>query len=173
MAFCRWLSEKTGEDFSLPTETQWEYACRAGTATALWYGNVDADFSGAANVADKNVEHLRDYSHNSKLAWMPRDARFDDHSMLTATVGSYAGNAWHLRDMHGNAAEWTRTAYRPYPYETDDGRDEASDTDRKVVRGGSWRDRPQRCRSAFRLSYPAWMGVYNVGFRVVAEVSQR
>ena len=74
--------------------------------------------------------------------------------------------------MHGNAAEWTRTTYRPYPYEAEDGRDAPSEDGRKVVRGGSWYDRPKRCASAFRLSYPAWQGVYNVGFRVVCEVER-
>lgn len=59
--------------------------------------------------------------------------------------------------MHGNVAEWTRSEYH------------ASQDGRKVVRGGSWRDRPQRCRSAFRLAYPAWQGVYNVGFRVICS----
>jgi formylglycine-generating enzyme required for sulfatase activity len=75
--------------------------------------------------------------------------------------------------MHGNAAEWTRSTYRPYPYHDDDGRNADSPDGRKVVRGGSFYDRPKRCRSAFRLSYPAWQCVHNVGFRVVAEEVSR
>jgi formylglycine-generating enzyme required for sulfatase activity len=67
--------------------------------------------------------------------------------------------------MHGNAAEWTRTAYRPTPY-ADDGRDAPDAGGEKVVRGGSFFDPPRRCRSAFRLRYPAWQRVFNVGFRV-------
>jgi hypothetical protein len=74
--------------------------------------------------------------------------------------------------MHGNVWEWTCSAYLPYPYRTDDGRNDLSNTGRKIVRGGSWYDRPKRCRSAFRLSYPAWQKVYNVGFRIVLEPKQ-
>jgi formylglycine-generating enzyme required for sulfatase activity len=82
-------------------------------------------------------------------------------------VGSYRPNAWGLYGMHGNAAEWTRSTYRPYPYREGDGRNEIANEGEKVVRGGSWYDRPKRCRSAFRLSYPEYQRVYNVGFRIV------
>jgi formylglycine-generating enzyme required for sulfatase activity len=166
--FCRWLSDKTGENFSLPTETRWEYACRAGAATPFSYGGLDADFSTHANLADRQVEHLRDYSHNSTRAWLPRDSRYDDKAMVTVPVGGYQSNAWGLFDMHGNAAEWTGSNYSF----TTVGREPRADDQRRVVRGGSWRDRPQRSRSAFRLGYPAWRKVYNVGFRVVCEDHQ-
>ncbi len=164
-AFCRWLSEKTGEKFTLPTEAMWEYACRAGTGTPLSYGNLDTDFSAHANLADQQIEHLRDYSHSAKIGWLPRDARHDDGAMVTAAVGGYQPNAWGLFDMHGNAAEWTRSTYAS---NTPGGKN-ADPADKKVTRGGSWRDRPLRSRSAFRLGYPAWQKVYNVGFRVVCE----
>ncbi|UCG58305.1 MAG: SUMF1/EgtB/PvdO family nonheme iron enzyme, partial [Phycisphaerales bacterium] len=72
-------------------------------------------------------------------------------------------------DMHGNVWEWTRSSYRPYPYRADDGRNDITGYGRRVVRGGSWYDRPKRCRSAFRLGYPEWRKVYNVGFRIVVE----
>jgi len=91
---------------------------------------------------------------------------------VTANVGSYKPNAWGLHDMHGNVWEWTRSTYRPYLYRPNDSRNDIGNTGRKVVRGGSWHDRPKRCRSAFRLSYPAWQKVYNVGFRVVVEPRQ-
>ena len=68
---------------------------------------------------------------------------------------------------NGNAWEWTLSACRPYPYRPADGRNAPGSNGRIVVRGGSWRDRPKRCRSAFRLSYPRWRKVFNVGFRVV------
>ncbi len=71
--------------------------------------------------------------------------------------------------MHGNAAEWTLTTYAPYPYQADDGRNAGRPEGEKVVRGGSWYDRPIRARSSFRQSYPAWQKIFNVGFRVIAE----
>jgi formylglycine-generating enzyme required for sulfatase activity len=173
MAFCRWLSQQTGEHFTLPTEAQWEYACRAGTATPFFYGDLDTDFSGFANLADATVKGL---VRGDSPDWVPKDPRFNDGALVTAKVGRYQPNAWGLYDLHGNVSEWTRTTYQPYPY-ADDGRDDGSDPPvpplskggRKVVRGGSWYDRPLRGRSAFRLSYSAWQGVYNVGFRVVCE----
>jgi len=181
MAFCRWLSQETGEQFTLPTEGQWEYACRAGTATALFYGELDTDFSKFANAADAK---LREFASNPYTVfqplrnatkyddWLPKDSRFNDGGLLSVDIGTYQPNAWGLRDMHGNMAEWTLSEYLPYPYREADGRNitgHGSRVTRRVVRGGSWRDRPKRCRSAFRLAYPSYQRVYNVTFRVVCE----
>jgi formylglycine-generating enzyme required for sulfatase activity len=168
--FCRWLSQRTGMPFSLPTEAQWEYACRAGTATPLWYGGLDSDFSAVANVAD---DSLRNWAYQG---WRPRspdlylrDARFDDGALVTTEVGHYSPNPWGLHDLHGNAAEWTRSRYVPYPYRDDDGRNDPAAAGLRVVRGGSWFDRPERCRSSFRLPYEPYQRIFNVGFRVVCE----
>ena len=98
-----------------------------------------------------------------------QDARFNDGSLVSVQPGRYRSNPWGLFDMHGNVAEWTWTAYRPYPYELGDGRDDSACEGRKVVRGGSWRDRPQRCTSSFRLGYEPYQWVFNVGFRVACE----
>jgi formylglycine-generating enzyme required for sulfatase activity len=170
MAFAEWLSGRSGAHANLPSEAQWEYACRAGTDSPLAFGDLETDFSGFANVADRNLRRLADEG------WRPaapdlvvRDDRFDDGALVTAPVGSYAPNAWGLYDMHGNAAEWTRTAYRAYPYRETDGRNRGGVYEKRVVRGGSWRDRPARCRSAFRLAYAPHQRVYNVGFRVILE----
>jgi len=188
MDFCRWLSKETGMNLTLPTEAQWEYACRAGTQSSLSYGNLDEDFTQWANVADKSLSvkpgptgglESNITAHFGKGILESAvyggnilcDINFDDKSVATANVGSYKPNIWGLYDMHGNACEWTRTTYRPYPYEADDGRESLTDSGRKVVRGGSWCDRPKLCRSSFRLSYPAWQRVHNVGFRVVSEIA--
>ena len=173
MAFCAWLSARTGLRFRLPTEAEWEWACRAGTATALAYGGVDTDFSTRANAGDRSftiaqrttggLEHLA--LEGAALA----DTRFDDHATVTLPVGSYAPNAWGLHDLHGNAAEWTLSAYRSFPYAADGRDDPALAAATRVVRGGSFFDPPARCRSAFRLDYPPWRRLFNVGFRVVCE----
>jgi len=174
MQFCDWLTEKLGERFSLPAEAQWEYACRAGTATALNYGELSEDFSAWANLLDRSyvqgwpqitggLEHL--VVDGAELA----ELRFDDRAAVTAAVKSYRPNRWGLYDMHGNVAEWTRSDYRPYPYDEDDGRHSLDLRTRKVVRGGSFFDPPRFSRSAHRWAYPAWQRVFNVGFRVVCE----
>jgi formylglycine-generating enzyme required for sulfatase activity len=187
MDFCRWLSKETGMNFTLPTEAQWEYACRAGSQSPLSYGDLNADFSQWANVADKSLSvhpgptgglESNITAHFGKGILESAvyggnilcDIRFDDGAIATSKAGSYKPNSWGLYDMHGNACEWTRTTYKPYPYIADDGRNDLTESGRKVVRGGSWCDRPKRCRSAFRLSYPAWQQVHNVGFRVVCEI---
>lgn len=155
-AFCRWLSEKLGEPVTLPAEAQWEWACRAGTATPLSYGDLDTDFSPFANLGDANLRKLADEGWRPKSPdLVPKDHRFDDGALVTAEVGRYAPNAWSLYDMHGNAAEWTSSNYGV--------------SGKKVVRGGSWRDRPKLCRSASRWAYDSWQRVFNVGFRVIIE----
>jgi len=173
MAFCRWLGARTGLAFTLPTEAQWEYAARAGTSTAFSFGQVSADFSAFANVADASIRLLAVRGVNPKpvknapptMDFVPRDDRFNDGQKIVCDVGRYRPNAWGLHDVHGNVAEWTLSAYRRYPYASD-GRDDPASAGERVVRGGSWRDRPKRCRSAFRLHYPKWQKVFNVGFRV-------
>jgi formylglycine-generating enzyme required for sulfatase activity len=108
----------------------------------------------------------------SSYDWVLRDKRFDDGAVISVDAGKYAPNPWGLCDMHGNVAEWTLSAYRPYPYRDEDGRNDEAYGGEKVVRGGSWYDRPFRCTSSFRLSYPSWQRVYNVGFRVVCEAGK-
>ena len=195
-AFCRWLGRKTGLRFDLPTEAQWEYACRAGSAEAMSFGGLAGDFSAFANLADRalavptsatgglttgltNPHHEKRQPRGRKITGVMEDSlfagdiptarRFDDGAVATAPAGRYRPNAWGLHDAHGNAAEWTRSLYRPYPYRADDGRNDPGVPGRRVVRGGSFRDRPARARSGFRLAFPVWQRVHNVGFRVACE----
>lgn len=186
-AFCDWLSERAGLDFSLPSEAQWEYACRAGSDQPLTYGDQDTDFSSCENLADEvfsrgvmkslavhpdtvtqwsgGVPHL--VLEGAKLA----DKRFRDGFSVTAPVGRFQPNAWGLYDMHGNAAEWTCSPYVRYPYDNVNEPPHDTDTQRRVVRGGSFFDPPARSRSAYRRAYNPWQPVFNVGFRVVCNVS--
>ncbi|MEG1543197.1 MAG: SUMF1/EgtB/PvdO family nonheme iron enzyme [Tannerellaceae bacterium] len=183
MDYCAWLSEKTGLQFTLPDEAQWEWACRAGSSTPFWFGELPADFSRYANMGDiklkefaactayKFYESARIIENPNKYDdWIPRDTTYNDGGFISEPVGRYIRSPWELFDMHGNVWEWTRSAYKPYPYRADDGRNNpttTAETTKRVARGGSWYDRPFRNTSSFRLPYRAYQKVYNVGFRVV------
>lgn len=178
MEFCRWLSARTGKKVTLPTEAQWEYAARGGRETDFFFGERDADFSAYANLGDVTLKELAVSGvdpkpiRNPNRFWdfVPRDEKFNDGTLHLAPVRSYRPNALGLYDMIGNAAEWTRSAYRPYPWNGGDGRDEETDLRvPRAVRGGSWYDRPGRATSSWRWGYPGWRQVYNVGFRVMIE----
>ncbi|MBM4035570.1 MAG: formylglycine-generating enzyme family protein, partial [Planctomycetes bacterium] len=164
--FCYWLSQKTGHKFALPTEAQWEWAARAGTDTPLYWGDAKADFGKLANLADAQLNQL---CIRDSPKWLPAIMGVNDGACVTGDVGRYQPNAWGLLDMAGNAAEWTNSSYRPYPYIATDGRESGSDSERKVARGGSYHDRPFRARSAVRYDYEPWRRVHNVGFRVLCE----
>jgi len=182
MDFCNWVSQKTGKKFSLPTEAQWEWACRAGSAEAYSFGKPGTDYSKYANLGDitlkeyaactafKNYESVRIIDNASKYDdWVPRDTIFDDRSFSSEQVGRFRYSPWELADMHGNVWEWTLSEFQPYPYNDSDGRNKVSKNvvSNRVVRGGSWYDRPFRATSSYRLSYRDYQKVFNVGFRVV------
>ncbi|MBI5691158.1 MAG: SUMF1/EgtB/PvdO family nonheme iron enzyme [Verrucomicrobia bacterium] len=140
VAFCAWLGARTGLQVALPSEAQWEYACRAGTDTPFPFGALNAEFSRHANLADQNLPGLG-------------TSLINDGAIVTVAVGRYLPNAWGLFDMHGNVAEWTSG-------ETSAG---------KVVRGGSFYDLPADASATARYAYPAWRQLHDVGFRVICE----
>ena len=132
--YCRWLSEKTGHYYRLPTEAEWEYACRAGTTTAYSYGD--------------DPEKLGDYG------WF-----YDNSDEAYHKVGQKKPNPWGLYDMHGNVSEWVLDGYSKdtyaglakkqpalWPYRVPAG------LYPRIVRGGSWDDDPEGLRSAVRFS---------------------
>ncbi len=178
MAFCRWLSEKTGERFTLPTEAQWEYACRAGTATPFFFGDLDADFSKFANLADAKLsEFASNPVHGRSAAGEPDQVRrLDSQGQPVQRRGAAdrragpvpaqrLGPVRHARQRGRVDADHLPAVSVPRGRRPRQRRQQG----RKVVRGGSWRDEPKRATSSFRLSYLPWQRVYNVGFRVVCE----
>ncbi len=176
--FCAWLSKKTGQKAALPTEAQWEWVCRAGSDQAMAFGRKTSDFSMHANLADKSIEKFavrgvnptfnKKYVGDPVFDYIPRIPAFDDRQFLVSGTKQYRPNAWGVYDMHGNVAEWTRSDYVSYPYQADKS-DSMNTHVKKVVRGGSFFDRPYRATASYRLGYAPWQGVFNVGFRIVIE----
>ncbi len=169
--FCRWLSKKTGENVQLPTEQQWKLAASAGRTTPFWFGDLDTDFSPYANLGDISLKEFvacTAYMNYTSVRILdnpnpfddrvPKDERTDDGHFLQTKPGQYAPNPFGLYDMYGNVAEWTRSEL-----DTADGEKEM------IVKGGSWHDRPYRCTTDFRIAYPPYQPVFDVGFRVVVE----
>ncbi len=165
-AYCKWLSEKTGKTFRLPTEAEWEWAARGGTATPFYWGGEEDDFGPYANLADKSLDSIP--NQRQTLNYYQRDMRYNDGQMVLGIVGKHRPNAFGLKDMIGNVAEWTQSAYVPYPY-ADDARNAPSPTAEVVARGGAWDLLPRFSHASLRVHYPQWQRVANVGIRLVCE----
>ncbi len=164
-AFCDWLSKKSGKTVVLPTEAQWEYACRAGTKTAYPWGDNPDDGKGWANCADQS---LKKQLPNAPAAWI--FFTWDDRSVFTVPVGSFKANAFGLYDMIGNVYQWCQDGYGDYEkgaVSDPTGTDAAS---LRVLRGGSWSDGPANCRSANRNRRENGIRGDHFGFRVAAGV---
>ena len=147
--FCRKVSQKTGMPVRLPTEAEWEYACRGGTTMRFSFGDSDAELFRYANYADTNAN----------IPWS--DKAHNDGFANTAPVGSFKPNAWGLYDMHGNVSEWCQDGYEDCYVKSP-----AADPYR-VLRGGSWLSRPYYLRSARRDYYLPMLAVNDNGLRVV------
>lgn len=175
MAYCKKLSEKTGLNITLPTEAQWEWACRAGSDKEMWYGDYTASFAKLENMADAQLSNMavtgvdpkpmkHDNPNFKYYNFLLRDPAVDDGEMVVADVARYQPNPWGLYDMHGNVAEFTRSTYAPYPYDA-----KLADGDLKVYRGGSWITRPKNAAAYSRNEAYAWQALNNVGVRLVIE----
>ncbi len=150
VAYCEWLSRETGETYRLPSEAQWEYACRAGGEGAYCFGD--------------------DEERLSEFAWYYKNA-----DMRTHSVGGKKPNAWGLYDVHGNVFEWCgdqwHDSYVDAP--TDGSAWFGGGKETRLLRGGAWSDYPVSCRAAFRSPYlPAFRSSL-VGFRVLSESEPR
>ena len=180
VAFCQWLSEKEGHTYRLPTEAEWEYACRAGTTTRYCCGNDPEALTQFANVADQDtksrwpnavVRTMQDGEIKDTDMPYPYLAGHDGF-VHTAPVGSFRPNAFGLYDMHGNMWDWCQDWYDEHYYArspVDDPPGPADGTYR-VMRGGGWDDTPIYYRSAARLEHSASFCCPRAGFRVVCEL---
>jgi formylglycine-generating enzyme required for sulfatase activity len=171
LAFCRWLQEQAERPralplsmgYDLPTEAQWEWACRAGSAARFWWG-ADEDTTGkVANVGDRSLKKI--HPEWPRLI-MPMD---DGHAFL-APVGSYQANGFGLHDMLGNVWEFCSTHYGPYPKEALTNPDDGDPKRGFAVRGGGWSNAPNDVRCATRNADPPHFGHSNLGFRVALRL---
>ncbi len=166
--FCRRFTEREraagrlpeGWVYRLPTEAEWEYACRAGTTTAYGCGD-DSSKLGSYAWTDENSRS--DLASDSWLA---------SHDLYAHPVGLKRANAWGLRDMHGNVWEWCGDRYdKKLPGGADP--ENTTGASNRVFRGGCWRLRPAFCRSAIRYRYAPVIRYYYLGFRLARSQSSQ
>jgi formylglycine-generating enzyme required for sulfatase activity len=160
-AFCEWLSRKEGKAYRLPTEAQWEYACRGGTDTVHWWGDEMDTTGRVANVGDTGH-----WTAEKGLKNMP----MDDGHKTAAPVGSYRTNGYGLHDMIGNVWEWCADWYGSDYYDGSPPSDPQgpSTGEYRVLRGGSWYIAAYCCRCADRSRFRPAGRSPNTGFRVSA-----
>jgi formylglycine-generating enzyme required for sulfatase activity len=165
--FCDRLTQKTGKPYRLPSEAEWEYACRAGTNTPFYYGEtITTDL---ANYRGTDWEFLV----KTYLGFYGRGSR-GIYREQTSDVGSFPPNAFGLYDMHGNVWEWCVDHWHEnYQGAPIDGSAWLSENDNRyrLMRGGGWHVPPAACRSAYRAFNAPDDRDYSLGFRVVCGLA--
>ena len=177
--FCKKLSQKTGREFRLPSEAEWEYACRAGTSTRYYFGDDEKKLGEYAwfgnNSGKQSLDTnfiLTDVKHDTTKYF----EELNKNECKIHPVGQKKPNSWGLYDMYGNVSEWCQDSYEKYGGESDlirkPGKAITKETsDRScMLRGGSWSNTALNCRSASRISRPARIHTFSFGFRVVCVV---
>ncbi|MBL7188456.1 MAG: SUMF1/EgtB/PvdO family nonheme iron enzyme [Phycisphaerae bacterium] len=165
MSFCNWLGGGVCRIVRLPTEAEWEYACRAGNKGRYHFSSSDeAEFRKYGNGADRSCKDF----------FVSRDNAYEDGNAWSAKVCSYAPNGWGLYDMHGNVWEYCVDWYNGKYYSTDPKIDPCGPDSgiARIRRGGSWRAPSKLCTAAVRHCTPPGMRFKDVGFRVVCDVTQ-
>lgn len=167
-AYAQWLARRTGKPYRLPSEAEWEYAARAGTTTAAFWGDAVADGCGHANLYDSTA------AARYALGW--NAAGCSDGMADVATVGGRAPNGYGLADMLGNVAEWVEDcAGGSYVGRPKDARAWVwlGGCGERVLRGGSWASDPARARSYARDSAAETLRADTIGFRVAVDPDER
>jgi formylglycine-generating enzyme required for sulfatase activity len=157
-SFCAWLSEKEGRTYRLPTEAEWEYACRAGTTTPFSFGASLSSFQA-------NFNGTKPYGEGARGPFREHPVK----DIEAAAGGLFKPNAFGLYNMHGNGAQWTADLMGPYAAGTQTNPTGAAEGDRRVTRGGDWGHSADFCRSAARMSAKPTFACNVIGFRLVCE----
>jgi formylglycine-generating enzyme required for sulfatase activity len=165
IAFCAWLSTKDHTMYRLPTEAEWEYACRAGTQTAYFWGDDPDGGQGYANCAD--------LTGKERFPKWTKAFNWHDGFVFTSPAGAFKPNKFGLHDMIGNAWGWCSDYYAPYP-EGDamdpTGPRVGDKEETRVLRGGSWGMTPAHCRAAQRRQLPPTHRSAFIGFRICLDL---
>ncbi len=164
-------AERTaGRVYRLPTEAEWEYACRAGTSSAYSFGDEPLQLGEYAWSADNSGDKIIDSGAIFKTDGANFEKRISANDVRTRNVGLKKPNGWGLYDMHGNVCEWCEDKYGSYPSNRAIDPSGASESKGRVYRAGCCFNRPLDCRSAYRGSTISRHRGHNLGFRVVCDI---